>query len=261
MATCASCGKEIRDDVWTCGFCGAPVAQAPAHDAGGGEESAYGSEGYNPYAAQAAASSAYGAANYGGVEPGAAQPGGAQYGSAPEGMTPYGTPMPQAASAASGGLSQMTKLVLAGAAVTVIAIVAVWFFVLRGQGGGEQFIGTWTAVQSGQGSLVIERGGGGLQVTMVSADQERVGPLKTDLDGDELEIKLETTGGGGEQEAAVDMVRSLFEAAIDDFKMVLTYRDADSRLVMTVSGKSKSGGDETSMPVGEYARAGTASTL
>ena len=27
MATCANCGKEIRDDVWTCGFCGTPVSK------------------------------------------------------------------------------------------------------------------------------------------------------------------------------------------------------------------------------------------
>jgi len=30
MATCASCGKETRDDDWTCGHCGAPVTRAGA---------------------------------------------------------------------------------------------------------------------------------------------------------------------------------------------------------------------------------------
>jgi zinc-ribbon domain len=38
MTTCASCGKEIRDDDWTCGHCGAPVTGAGA--AAGNEEQA-----------------------------------------------------------------------------------------------------------------------------------------------------------------------------------------------------------------------------
>jgi hypothetical protein len=256
MATCPSCGKEIRDGVWTCGSCGAPVAQAPAQDASGGEDSAYGSEGYNPYAAQAAASSAYGAANYGGVEPGGYGTSRTEYDSTPEGMTPYGTPMPQAAPAKSAGLSRTMKLVLVFAGVAVIAIVAIWFFVLRG-GGGDQFIGTWTAVKTGGGGLVIEHGGGGLQVTMIGADKSRVGPLKKHLDGDELEIKLEAVGGDDADKAAVDTVRALFEATVEDFKMVLRLRGADSHLLMNVFGRSKIGGDQTTMPVTEFIRAGT----
>ena len=250
MAICASCGKEIRDDIWTCGFCGAPVAQTPSQDEGDGEESAYGTEGYSPYASQAAASSAYGAGSYGGVEPGAAG-----FGTAPEGMTAYGTPMPQAKPAKSGGLSQTTKLVLVGAAVAMVAIVAVWFFVLRG-GGGDEFVGTWNAVKSDEGSLVIEHGDDGIQVTMVGADKQRVGPLKTDLNGDALEIKLEAVGDDAQQKAAVEMVRALFEATIEDFKMTLRVRGADDHLMMTVTGKSKVGGDQTSMPVTEFVRAG-----
>jgi hypothetical protein len=256
MATCPSCGKEIRDDVWTCGSCGAPVAQTPAPDAGGNEESPYGSEGYNPYAAKAEAASAYGAGSYGGVEPPGAQYGGGQYGAAPQDMTAYGTPTPQAAPARPAGLSQAMKLVLVFAGVALIAIVAVWFFVLR-DGGGDQFIGTWTAVQSGEGDLVIERGDDGIQVSMIGAGKEHIGPLQTHLDGDELEIKLEAVGGDDTDKAAVDMVRALFEATIEDFKMVLRFRSADSRLLMTVSGKSKIGGDQTTMPVTEFVRAGT----
>jgi len=252
MAICNNCGKEIRDDVWTCGFCGAPVAQSPSEDAGGGEESAYGTEGYSPYASQAAASSAYGAASYGGVEPGAAG-----FGSATEGMTAYGTPMPQTKPAKAGGLSQATKLVLVGAAVALVAIAAVWFFVLRGGGGGDEFIGTWTAVKSDEGSLVIEHGDDGIEVTMVGADKQRVGPLKTELDGEALEIKLEAVGDDAQQKAAVDMVRAVFEAAVEDFKMVLRVRGANGRLVMTVTGKSKVGGDQTTMPVTEFVKAGT----
>lgn len=245
MAICASCGKEIRDDIWTCGFCGAPVAQPTAGETGGSEGSAYGSEGYNPYAGQAAAGTgAYGSTT-------------TSYGSSPEGLTPYGTPMPRTAPPKSGGLSGTTKLILVGAAVALIAIVAVWFFVLRG-GGGDEFIGTWTAVESSQGSLVIERDGGGLQVTMVGADQQRIGPLKTDLSDDELEIKLEATGGDEQQKAAVETVKALFEATIEDFKMALRIRDADGRLLLTVSGTSKLGGGETTAPVTVFVKGAAA---
>jgi hypothetical protein len=110
----------------------------------------------------------------------------------------------------------------------MVAIVAVWFFVLRG-GGGDEFVGTWNAVRSDEGSLVIEHGDDGIQVTMVGADKQRVGPLKTDLNGDALEIKLEAVGDDAQQKAAVEMVRALFEATIEDFKMTLRVRGAASR--------------------------------
>jgi hypothetical protein len=248
MATCANCGKEIRDDVWTCGSCGAPVAQSTAGDTGGSEASAYGSEGYNPYAGQAAAGTgAYGSTT-------------TSYGSSPEGLTPYGTPLPRTAPPRSGGLSGTTKLILAAAAVALIAIVAVWFFVLRG-GGGDEFVGTWTAAESGQGSLVIERDDGGLQVTLVGADQQRIGPLKTDLSGDELEIKLEATGDDEQQKTAVEMVKALFEATIQDFKMALRIRDADGRLLLTVSGKPKLGGQDETTQVSEYVKGAAGQTI
>jgi hypothetical protein len=247
MAICASCGKEIRDDVWACGSCGAPVTHAEPDDTAGEQGSAYGAEGYSPYASQAAASAGMGA--YGAAT--------TSYGSAAEGMTPYGTPLPQAAPASSGGLSQVTKLALAGAVVAIVAIVAVWFFVVRGSGGGDQFLGTWNAVKNGEGGLVIERGDDGLQVSMVGTDQERVGPLKTELSGGDLEIKLEAAGGDEADKAAVDIVRALFEASIEDFKLTLRVRTADGHLLMTVSGKAKTGGSEATVPVTEFVKAGT----
>jgi len=252
MAVCPNCGKEIRDDIWTCGFCGAPVAQVKADDSSA-EGSAYGSEGYNPYAAAAKSDpGAYGQPAYGAQTP-------TSYGGAAEGMTPYGTPLPTTAPASSGGLSQVTKLALVGAAVAIVAIVAVWFLVLRGSGGGEQFLGSWTASEASAGSLLIERGDDGLEVTMIGADARRVGPLKTDLDGDDLEVKFEAAGGDETDKAAIDVVGALFEASVDDFKMTLRLRDSDGVLVMSVSGKVKSGGDKQTLPVAEYIKAGSQS--
>lgn len=252
MAICANCGNEIRDDVWTCGSCGAPVARSKADDAGA-DDSAYGSEGYNPYAAAAAADpGAYGPPAFGAQAP-------SSYGSAAEGMTPYGTPLPQTAPASSGGISQVTKLALIGAVVAIVAIVAVWFFVLRGSGGGDQFVGTWTAIEATTGGLVIEQGDDGIEVTIIGSDKARVGPLKTDLDGDEIEVKLEAAGGDETNKTAIDVVAAMFEASVDDFKMTLRRRESDGHLILNVSGKPRSGGDTQTMPVGEYVREGSQS--
>ena len=76
---------------------------------------------------------------------------------------------------------------------------------------------------------MIERGDDGLQVSLVGADKELVGPLKTDLDGDELEIKLEAVGDETDK-AAVDIVRAFFEASVDDFRLALRVRSADGHL-------------------------------
>ena len=69
MAICPSCGKEIRDDIWTCGFCGAPVARRRLWKRRR-RRAPYGSEGYNPYSTEAAARPRTAAAREGGVEPG-----------------------------------------------------------------------------------------------------------------------------------------------------------------------------------------------
>ena len=253
MAICVDCGNEIRDDVWTCGWCGAPVAQSTESDSSGAESSAYGSEGYNPYAAAAAADpGAYGRPAYGARPP-------TSYGHAAEGMTPYGTPLPQSAPTSSGSLSQLTKLALIGAAVAIVAIVAVWFFVLRGAGGGDQFLGTWTATQANAGSLLIARGDDDLAVTIVGADGARVGPLKTGLDGDELVIKFEAAGGDETDKAAIEVVGAMFKASVDDFKMSLRLRGSDGHLILSVSGKPKSGGGAQTMQVGDYLKAGSRS--
>ena len=51
MATCASCGKEMRDDDWTCGNCGAPVNEAGAAGGAGASSSGYASGYESPPAA------------------------------------------------------------------------------------------------------------------------------------------------------------------------------------------------------------------
>ncbi len=148
-------------------------------------------------------------------------------------------------------------MVLAGAAVAIVAIVAVWFFVLRGAAGGEQFVGTWTAVQDGGGGLVIAKRDGEMQITITRAGEQSSGPFKGKLRGDTLEITLEPATGSAESEAAGESVKSMFEAFIEDFRMVLTVRPGDGRLLLDVEGTPKTGGSAT-IPTTEFVKAVTA---
>jgi hypothetical protein len=95
MATCASCGKDIRDDDWTCGACGAPVAGAGTSPTG------YATS-YEPPPDAYTAPAVYGA--------------------------------PAAAPAAKRGLSRSTVTIIFVAALAVVAIIAVWFLFVRGTG-------------------------------------------------------------------------------------------------------------------------------
>ena len=249
MAICTQCGKEIRDDVWTCGVCGTPVAQpttgGSAGDSAGAEDGAYGSEGYNPYAAQAAADQGAGA--YGATL--------TSYENAPEGMTPYGTPIPQTRPASDGGLSSLTKLVLAGAGVAVLAIVLVWFFALRGgDAGGTQFLGDWQALDTDMGSIVIAKNDGDFEITLVSGQGGEAGPFKGDLQGDELELKFEAADEDDTNEAVAKLLKAFVTGALEDAHLMLSVRGADGHLLMSISGKAANGGDDVKAQAAEYVK-------
>jgi hypothetical protein len=154
---------------------------------------------------------------------------------------------------AAGGLSRAMLVVFAGAAVAIIAIVAVWFFVLRG-GGGEQFVGTWTAVENGGGGLVIAKRDGEMQITITGGGEQRSGPFKGKLRGDTLEITLEPAEGSAESEVAAEFVKSMFEAFIEDFRMVLTLRPGDGRLLLDIEGEPKTG-VPAAIPTTEFVKA------
>ncbi len=150
MAVCPSCNAPLKDGDWTCGKCGAPVAGAGmAAEPGGDYHAAYG----------------------GGQE------------------TPADTvrrshrlerrlpAAPAAAPAANAGSSGTLKLVLIIGAVAVLAIVLVWFFLLRGPATtGEEFLGTWTATtQQGIATVVIAKKDDAFAVTLSGSDAEPEG--------------------------------------------------------------------------------------
>ena len=167
------------------------------------------------------------------------------------GDTSYAAPAP---TAARGGLSSTTLTVLVVAIVAVAVIIGVWFFVLR-DSGGTQFIGTWTATDGTTDGLVIAKSEGEFQISILGADQQRVGPLKGELHGDELEIKLESANDDEAEAAAVAVVKAMFEALVEDFELLLTHRSSDDRLLLDVAGEPVAG--MRPVPTTEYVRAAT----
>lgn len=199
MAVCGSCGKEVKDGAWTCGYCGALMAQS-SQPAGGG-------------------------------------PSGSGY-------PPYGEPVPtgQGASAPAGppsaGLSSTTRLVLIVAGVAVLAILLVWFFVLRGAG-GSPFDGTWNEPGGASDSAVVIKGSGNeLKVTFkatVNGDKKQY-TVPAHVRGDRLEITLDDFAKAAGAEDQIQAAKAQFETFIKNFKLVFTVRDAN-HLVFAVEGQ------------------------
>jgi hypothetical protein len=212
MATCASCGKEIRDDVWTCGFCGTPVSKtgggAAADAPDSGALSGYGyAPGFEPQAAGASASAPAGAS--------AAAPG--------------------------GGLSRTTLTILIAAVVAVVAIIAVWFFFLRTTPGGQEYLGTWTAIDQKAGSMIVAKESGDFKITMVSPTGAKAGPFKGSLKDDALELKLEAANGDKTNKAIAKVLKSVYEAALTDPQLLLTVNKSNGHLIFTIKGKGSDG--------------------
>lgn len=205
MATCASCGKEIRDDDWTCGHCGAPVTGAGAAAGSGASPSGY-APSYEPQPAAYAAAAAYGA--------------------------------PAAPPVAKGGLSRTTLTVIVVAAVAVVAIIAMWFFVVRGSGGASPFLGAWKEPGQGTGAVVIKKHSGDFKVTMSGKDAagtQKTYTIPAHLDGSSLAITVDDfiKATGNEEQAA--QARAVFESIIKDFRLVFTLQDP-THLEMKVEG-------------------------
>jgi uncharacterized protein YxeA len=208
MATCASCGKEIRDDDWTCGACGAPVVRAGA--AGGGRPSGY-TTSYDEQPGAYEAAMAYGA--------------------------------PAAAPAARRGLSRSTVTIIIVAALAVVAIIAVWFFFVRGTGGTSPFLGTWNEPNGGTATITIKLKSGDYKVTMTGNDAsgtQKTYTIPAHLAGSSLEITVDDfiKASGNEEQAA--QAKAAFETLIKDFRLVFTLKDP-THLEMKVEGTPVAG--------------------
>lgn len=219
MATCASCGKEIRDNAWTCGQCGAPVIRAGGGAAGGAPGGAPSAYGYAP-----------------GFEP-----------------PPAGASAGAPAAAPGGGMSRATLVILLVAVVAIVAIVAVWFFFLRTTPGGQEYLGAWQATDQKTGSMIVAKEDGDFKITMVSPAGAKTGPFKGSLKDDALELKFEAANGDDTNKAAAGFLKSLVEAALQDPQLLLTVNKTDGHLIFTIKG---TGPNDTplSTPAAEYTK-------
>ena len=298
MATCPGCGREIRDDIWVCGYCGELVAcstrasdpQPTRSVTGGGEppppaaprtdvvgqvareEAPSGQSVIMPTAPETGDPSPAGVMPT--APPPAAEPAPAgvmptlppSEGDRPGlGALPFATPAVAASGAdasvgypaagfethsdtAGDGEHRGTSKTIIIAAVlgfvAVAAVVAVWFFVLRGGPGGDlsPFVGDWQLTVPGASvtqTMVIEDVDGEGQL-LFDVQGQRAGPYKLEFDGDRLATTFEPAAGASEeQQQAAEMIRSGFGSMVDDFKMVFSPgADADT-LTMSVEGELK----------------------
>jgi hypothetical protein len=211
MAACDTCGKEIREGDWTCGSCGAPLTrsgEAAGADVGPGDCA----PAYEPQP------TAYGT-------PAAYETTGA-YGAA------VATP------AAKGGLSRTALTIIIVGAAAIVAIITVWFFVVRGTGGTSPFLGTWNEPGGGTATVAIKLKSGDFRVAMTGRDAagaEKTYTIPAHLDGSSLVITVDdfVEATGNEDQAA--QAKAVFEAIISDFRLVFTLNDP-THLEMKVEG-------------------------
>jgi hypothetical protein len=144
------------------------------------------------------------------------------------------------AGAASSGL---LKTVVIIAVVAVLAIVAVWFFVLRGPAtSGDEFIGTWTATtQKGIGTAVITKKDEAFTVVISGSQATQKVTVPAHLDGTELVITMDDFSHIA-GEANAEQFKAALKALAGDFKLVFGSVDA-THLSMRIVGKSPSGQD------------------
>ena len=209
MATCASCGKEIRDDDWTCGNCGAPVTGTGAPVGSGAGPSGY-APSYEP------------PADYG----------------AP---VAYGAPATPPAT--RGGLSRTTLTIIIVAALAVVAIIVVWFFFVRGTGGTSPFLGTWQDTARQDTSVVIKKRSGEFKVTLSAKDAagtQKSYTIPAHLDGSNLVITVDDFLKATDNEEQAAQAKAMFETLIMDFRLVFTLNDP-THLKMAVEGTAVGG--------------------
>jgi hypothetical protein len=232
MAKCPNCDAPLKDGDWTCGVCGAPVAGAGMAAATGAVDhhAAYGSSG---------------AAGYG------APPSQEEY------LPEYRT-QPAAAAAAKAGSSSRLRLVLVIAAVAIVAVVAVWFFALRGPSTtGVEYVGSWTATtQSGIATARIAKQDDAFTVTLGGSQQGQSVTVPAHLDGVDLVITLDDFSQMA-GEANADRMKDALKALAGDFRMVFTSVDAND-VSLRIVGTTPSGQDyDKTFPMTKSAAAGT----
>jgi hypothetical protein len=206
MATCPSCGTEIKEGDWVCGRCGAPVAGATGD---GPPAQSHGAIASDPY-----------------------------------GYAPGFEPQPAAAGAAAPagkGMSRtlLTVLVLAG--VALIAVVAIWFFFLRGN--SSPFDGTWNASATSMGAIAISGSGHDFKIKITGKDasgETKSTVVPAHMEGADLVVTVDDFIKATGDKARAAQLKAAFETLIKDFRLVFSLQDA-THLKFSVEGTLANG--------------------
>jgi len=206
MATCGECGREINDGAWVCGLCGAPVIdRGPAPD----------TSNYYDYAETAPSTGEYTSSQYVTGAPVTAGP----------------------AKVRAGQSSRSVWVIGLAGLVAVLAIVLVWFFVLRGPAQGVGFAGTWRGTTGDTTEVIIEAKGGGYELSMSGKDGNTVGPFSTQMVDGTLVTSLEAAPGSSDKQvAAAALFKQIMGSIYQNFSMVFTHRSADDTLLVSLQG-------------------------
>jgi hypothetical protein len=213
MTTCSECGRDVNDGAWVCGMCGAPVTdRGPAPDTINYYE--------NP---------------------------GSTYGSDEYTSSQYvpGAPVVAASPRPARRSPQIVWMIGLGGLIAVLAIVLVWFFVLRGPASGTGFAGTWRGTGNDAAQVIIEATNGGYELSMTNDKGENVGPFITQMVDGNLTTSLDVTAGSSDkQKAAGALFKQIMGSVYPDFVMVLKYRSTDDVLLVSLQGIAAAAGKE-----------------
>ena len=139
-----------------------------------------------------------------------------------------------------------------------MAVVAVWFFALRGPSTtGEEFVGSWTGTtKNGIATTVIVKQEDAFAVTLSGSQQGQTVTVPAHLDGMDLVITLDDFSKIA-GEANADQMKDALKALAGDFRMVFSSVDAND-LSLRIVGTSPSGQDyDQTFPMTKSAATGT----
>lgn len=214
MAACGQCGKEIHDDAWVCGLCGAlVVAGAAARETGSEYEYAAAYQGAGDYTSS-------------------------QY--VPGAPVIAGSTQPRA-----GRPSRLILTIAVGGLAAVLAIVFVWLFVLRGAEAGVGFAGTWKTTTADATRVVIFTKGDGYELSIANKDGESIGPFVARLVDGNLATSFEAAADSdARQQAAAALFKQIVGGVYQGFTMVFSHNASDDTLRVTLQGVPTAAGHE-----------------
>jgi hypothetical protein len=214
MATCSQCGREIHDDAWVCGLCG-----APATPVGSGPVS----EGHYEYASADAGAGDYTSSRY----------------------VPGAPLIAGGAHPRTGRSSRLIWVVGVGGLAAVLAIVLVWFFVLHDPATGVGLAGTWRTATADATEVIISAKGSGYELSIANKDGKSIGPFVTQMVDGNLTTSFEAAAGSDDkQQAAAALFKQIMGSVYQGFTMVFSHRASDDALVLTLQGVPTAAGQE-----------------